>query len=77
MGIGNSYHWLFYLVLDYKMKAVIEYNYPQDEDRLKHALKGQNYFEALIAIEDLLYEKTSNTIPKKDIRVIINSVLKE
>jgi len=59
------------------MKAVIEYNYPQDEDRLKHALKSQDYFEALLAIEDLLYEKTSNTIPKKDIRVIINSVLKE
>ena len=59
------------------MKAVLEYNYPQDEDRLKHALKGQDYFEALQAIEDLLYEKTSNTIPKKDIRVIINSVLKE
>jgi hypothetical protein len=59
------------------MKAVLEYNYPQDEDRLKHALKGQDYFEALLAIEDLLYEKTSNTIPKKDIRVIINSVLKE
>ena len=59
------------------MKAVIEYNYPEDEDKLKHALKGQDYFKALIAIEDLLYEKTSNTIPKKDIRVIINSVLKE
>lgn len=60
------------------MKAVIEYNYPEDEDKLKHALKGQDYFKALIAIEDLLHEKTSNTVLReRDIRIIIDSVLKE
>jgi hypothetical protein len=77
VDINGVNHGIFSMALDNKVKAVIEYNYPQDEDRLKHALKGQDYFEALLAIEDLLYEKTSNTVSKKEIRIIINSVLKE
>jgi hypothetical protein len=33
------------------MKAVLEFTYPQDEDKLKHALKGEAYYLALIEIE--------------------------
>jgi hypothetical protein len=36
------------------MKAVLEFTYPQDEDKLKHALKGEAYFLALIDIDRVL-----------------------
>jgi hypothetical protein len=33
------------------MKAVLEFTYPQDETKLKHALKGEDYYLALIEID--------------------------
>ena len=33
------------------MKAVLEFTYPQDETKLKHALKGEEYYLALIEID--------------------------
>jgi hypothetical protein len=33
------------------MKAVLEFTYPQDEDRLQHALKGEEYYLVLVEIE--------------------------
>ena len=33
------------------MKAVHEYTSPQDELKLKHALKGEDYYLALIEID--------------------------
>ncbi len=36
------------------MKAVLEYTYPQDELKLKHALKGEDYYLALIEIDRAL-----------------------
>jgi hypothetical protein len=33
------------------MKAVLEFTYPQDEMKLKHALKGEDYYLALIEID--------------------------
>lgn len=32
------------------MKAVLEFNYPHDETKLKHALKGEDYYLALLEI---------------------------
>ena len=36
------------------MKAVLEFNYPEDERKLEHALKGTDYYDALIAIDNIL-----------------------
>ena len=36
------------------MKAVLEYTYPQDELKLKHALKGEEYHLALVEIDRAL-----------------------
>ena len=36
------------------MKAVLEFTYPQDETKLKHALKGEDYYLALIEIDRVL-----------------------
>ncbi len=33
------------------MKAVLEYTYPQDEAKLKHALRGEEYYLALVEID--------------------------
>jgi len=36
------------------MKAVLEFTYPQDEAKLKHALKGEEYYLALVEIDRVL-----------------------
>ena len=36
------------------MKAVLEFTYPQDETKLKHALKGEEYYLALVEIDRAL-----------------------
>jgi hypothetical protein len=36
------------------MKAVLEFTYPHDEPKLKHALKGEDYYLALIEIDRAL-----------------------
>lgn len=36
------------------MKAVLEFTYPHDETRLRHALKGEEYYLALVEIDRVL-----------------------
>ena len=36
------------------MKAVLEFSYPEDEQKLEHALKGAAYYEALSTIDSIL-----------------------
>jgi hypothetical protein len=36
------------------MKAVLEFTYPQDETKLKHAIKGEDYYLALVEIGRVL-----------------------
>ena len=38
------------------MKAVLEFTYPQDETKLKHALKGEEYYLALVEVERIFHE---------------------
>ncbi len=38
------------------MKAVLEFTYPQDETKLRHALKGEDYYLALVEIERMFHE---------------------
>jgi hypothetical protein len=57
------------------MKAVLEFNYPEDEDKLRHALNGVDYYNALLEIDNLLNE-SANKLPKlKEIRGVINQTL--
>jgi vacuolar-type H+-ATPase subunit C/Vma6 len=57
------------------MKAVLEFNYPEDEDKLRHALNGTDYYKALLEIDKLLNEST-NKLPKlKDIRDVVNKAM--
>ena len=58
------------------MKAVLEFTYPHDETKLKHALKGEDYYLALVEIDRAL------TAPDRDdmlfrINRILEGVLEE
>jgi hypothetical protein len=43
--------YLYALPKGQRMKAVLEFTYPQDEGKLKHALRGEEYYLALVEIE--------------------------
>ena len=38
----------------WRMKAVLEFQYPEDEQRLQHAMKGTEYYDALCEIDNIL-----------------------
>jgi hypothetical protein len=42
---------LYALPKGQRMKAVLEFTYPQDEGKLKHALRGEEYYLALVDIK--------------------------
>lgn len=57
------------------MKAVLEFNYPEDENKLRHALNGTNYYNALLEIEHLLKESTSKSPKLKEICMVIDKTM--
>jgi hypothetical protein len=36
------------------MKAVLEFAYPEDEQKLQHAMRASEYYEALCEIDNIL-----------------------
>jgi len=36
------------------MKAVLEFYYPEDEQKLQHAMRATEYYEALCEIDNIL-----------------------
>ena len=52
------------------MKAVLEFTYPHDETKLKHALKGEDYYLALVEIDRALMASD-----KDDMLFRINRIL--
>lgn len=62
------------------MKAVLEFTYPHDEDKLKHALKGDEYRLALLEIDRVLaypqqYGDRADMLDR--IKFILEGVLEE
>jgi hypothetical protein len=47
---------LYALPKGQRMKAVLEFTYPQDETKLRHALKGEEYYLALVEVERIFHE---------------------
>ena len=54
------------------MKAVLEFNYPEDEDKLRHALNGTDYYNALLEIDNLLNESANKSPKFVEMRKVIN-----
>jgi len=59
------------------MKAVLEYTYPQDEGKLKHALKGEEYYLALVEIERIFMCEKLTQENSQVIVDILEKVLEE
>lgn len=59
------------------MKAVLEFAYPEDEDKLQHALKGIEYYDALCDIETILQMPYTKADAYGKIKKIINNILGE
>jgi len=57
------------------MKAVLEFTYPQDEMKLKHALKGEDYYLALVEIDRMLADPQQFNYGRA--KNILNEVLGE
>ena len=62
------------------VKAVLEFTYPQDETKLKHALKGEDYYLALVDIDRML---SSGQVDRNcdeavhRVRILLDEVLAE
>jgi ParB-like chromosome segregation protein Spo0J len=59
------------------MKAVLEFNYPEDEHKLEHALKGTAYYEALSSIEMILTAPFTKADAHSRIKKVVAQVLGE
>jgi hypothetical protein len=59
------------------MKALLEFNYPEDEAKLKHALRGTAYFEALCDIDNILAGSHTKVEAHNMIKEVIHDVLGE
>jgi hypothetical protein len=49
------------------MKATLEFEYPQDEDKLRYALHGQTAIMALLEIESQLRQHYKYEAPMEDV----------
>jgi len=60
------------------MKAVLEFSYPEDEHKLKHAMKGTEMYVALVDVRrvvDAFHEEDNTTVAK--VQSIISTIFKE
>jgi hypothetical protein len=59
------------------MKAVLEFEYPQDEYKLEHALKGTKYYDALCEIDVILAAPYTKADAYGKIKKIVTNILEE
>jgi len=59
------------------MKAVLEFYYPEDEERLQHAMKGTEYYDALCEIDNILAMPYTKAEAYTKIRAIVLQTLGE
>ena len=60
-----------------KAKAVLEFEYPEDEDALLFALKGQAMYKALASINMVMSAPASKAEMMSQIKTILNEIFKE
>jgi hypothetical protein len=59
------------------MKAVLEFEYPEDEQKLRHAMKGTEYYDALCEIDNILAMPYTKAEAYTKIRAVVLTVLEE
>lgn len=60
-----------------KSKAVLEFDYPDDEDKLLFALKGQAMYKALASINMVMSAPASKADMVSQIKTILNEIFAE
>jgi hypothetical protein len=58
-------------------KAVLEFNYPEDEDKLLFALKGQAMYKALASINMVLSAPYTKAEMVSQIKTVLNEIFEE
>ena len=59
------------------MKAVLEFAYPEDEQKLRHAMRGVEYHDALCEIDNILAMPYTKAEAYTKIRAVVLTVLEE
>ena len=59
------------------MKAVLEFEYPEDEQKLQHAMRGTEYHDALCEIDNILAMPYTKAEAYTKIRAIVLTILGE
>lgn len=59
------------------MKAILEFEYPNDEDKLRYALHGQTAIMALLQIEAQLRQHHKYDMPIKDMLNNVAEIINE
>jgi hypothetical protein len=57
------------------MKALLEFSYPEDEEKLQHAMKGSEYYNALCDIDNILTMPYTKAEAYTKIRAIVLQTL--
>jgi len=60
-----------------KAKAVLEFEYPDDEDALLFALKGQAMYKALASIKMVMSAPASKAEMVSQVKTILNEIFEE
>jgi hypothetical protein len=60
-----------------KAKAVLEFYYPEDEDGLLFAIKGQEMYKALASINMVMSAPASKAEMVSQIKTILNEIFEE
>jgi hypothetical protein len=60
-----------------KSKAVLEFDYPDDEDALLFALKGQAMYKALASIKMVMSAPASKAEMVSQVRTILDEIFAE
>jgi hypothetical protein len=59
------------------MKAVLEFEYPEDEQKLQHAMRATEYYDALCEIDNVLAMPYTKAEAYTKIRKIVLDTLGE
>ena len=59
------------------MKAVLEFAYPEDEQKLHHAMKGFDYYEALCEIDNILAMPYTKADAYAKVKKVIFEILED
>jgi hypothetical protein len=59
------------------MKALLEFAYPEDEEKLRHAMKGSEYYNALCDIDNILAMPYTKAEAYTKIRAVVLQTLED